>query len=978
MYIFETVVIRFGLRWNSRRPGDPFRYLYQLLVFLFLTTWHLNGYTQFYEYGQDRGTIRWNQFDSEHYRMIYPSGLDSLAMEFADKLEYYYPHQAAVLDHEHGLMPVVFHNESSFSNGVFVWAPRRLEVFTNPDPNGYPQDWMTQLALHEGRHAVQVSKLNQGLGRALSFIAGEQAVGAITGFLPLWYLEGDAVDAETRFSYTGRGRLPSFEMGMKALLIEKEQRYSFSKALLGSYRDYTPDHYKLGYLMVRYGRRTYGNSFWNDMEDYVARKPYLLAPTYFSMKNYGVRSKQELYNSALDFYEEHWRETHKSRVPDSTRRWSDASDKAYTNYRFPQPAGDTAIIALKTGVDQIPEFIVVGNRGDERRIFRPGFMNSGRFSYHEGLLAWDERVPDVRWSNRNFSVIRLFDMEQKQVRNLGRKTRYYAPAISGSGNRIAVIEQRDDHTFHLVILDLKGRIVRTVGSPEGMFIQHPEWMAEDEAVVVTVNGHDGESLYQYSFRDETWSPLFHAGYHNISFPVVEGDHIYFNSTFSGIDNIYRYSLVDESLLRVTSAAFGAFEPSVSGKQLFFSDYHADGYRAVSKPLSPGNFRKVNPSGFPEEQLDAQPTQREQEIIDGAADAPAGEYSPRPYKKMINAINIHSWLPLYFDYMNPEAALTPEYFPVRAGATILTQNLLSTVTGLVGYEYRNKMHFLHTGLRLKGRLPVFDISLNYGGPPQVYSINHSVPEPPLPGRLTFITNSHIPLQLNTGKYITYIQPLVSYMYTSDIYPNIEQTDYETGNHILYYRLFMSSYLRMGRRDIIPRLGFSAYAGYKHAPFNSHNFGSQGVAGLTLYLPGLLKHQSVRLRLISQGHDPERYLFGNEMPMPRGYKNIAGMEMQLWSADYHFPIVCPDLNIESVVYLKRVRGNLWIDYLKGKQVLVENGFPRWQDRNYTSYGADLLFDFHLLRFFMPLSMGPRVTYLPLTGACVPEFLFTIDLN
>jgi hypothetical protein len=36
---------------------------------------------------------------------------------------------------------------------------------------------------------------------------------------------------------------------------------------------------------------------------------------------------------------------------------------------------------------------------------------------------------------------------------------------------------------------------------------------------------------------------------------------------------------------------------------------------------------------------------------------------------------------------------------------------------------------------------------------------------------------------------------------------------------------SSYLRMGQKDVLPRLGFSALAGYRHAPFNGHNFGDQ---------------------------------------------------------------------------------------------------------------------------------------------------------
>jgi len=158
---------------------------------------------QFYEYGQDAGTLKWEQFKTPNYKVIYPRGLDSLAGAFANRLEYFYPYQGETLDHKHSQMPVIIHNESSFSNGVFVWAPKRLEIFTNPDPNGYHQDWLTQLALHEGRHAFQIDKLNQGFTRGLYFLGGEQMVGAMAVFLPQWYLEGVAVDAETRLSNTG-------------------------------------------------------------------------------------------------------------------------------------------------------------------------------------------------------------------------------------------------------------------------------------------------------------------------------------------------------------------------------------------------------------------------------------------------------------------------------------------------------------------------------------------------------------------------------------------------------------------------------------------------------------------------------------------------------------------------------------------------------------------------------------------------------
>jgi len=952
------------------------RHLLNLLIATILLFTLVPGlHAQFYEYGQDRGTIRWNSFSSDHYKFIYPRGLDSLAMDFADKMEYYYPYQAEVLDHRHSTIPVIFHNEASFSNGVFVWAPKRLEVFTNPDPNGYPQDWMTELALHEGRHAFQVSKLNQGVARALSLLVGEQSVGAFTGFLPMWYLEGDAVDAETRFSYSGRGRLPEFEMGMKSILLENDQPYNFSKALLGSYKDHVPNHYELGYLMVRYGRRTYGDSFWTDMENYAARRPYLVVPTWFSMKKYGVRSKYALYESTMELYGAHWEESFRERMVSEPARVSVARNRHYTNYRFPQWMNDSMVIALKTGLDQIPEFVSIDPMGEEKRIFRPGIMNSGRFSYSNGLMVWDEWVPDIRWSNRNFSVLRLLDLSDGSVQYLGYQTRYYSPVLSGDGSRIAATEQRTDHSFRLVILDLEGNVLHSARSPGNMFIQHPAWMEQDSAVVVIAADDKGKTLYKYSPGRGQWEKLFYSGFDDMLYPEAGPDGIYFSATFAGINDIYRLGTGDQYPQKLTSVAFGAFDPNLdsTGKKLLLSDYHSQGYRAAAIDLDTVHPLMVTEAVVSTEQIDAVPTPREREIIEGAAEMERGVYEPRPYMKLSHVINIHSWLPLYFDYLDPEAALTPEQLPVSPGVTLLSQNLLSTAVGMLGYEYREGMHHIHSGLRLKGRYPVLDLRADYGGLPTVYKMDPSDDVPVSPNRLTFSSHAYMPLRLNTGKYITYLQPLAGYFYSSDLFPNEQGTGYERGSHRFLYRFYASTYLRKSKMDILPRLGLTVNAGYRNAPFNAHNFGSLKVAGATVYLPGPLRHQTFKLRYTLQMQDPERYLFGNDIALPRGYKDLVGLDMKFYSADYTFPVMYPDLNIEPLVYIKRIRGNIWGDYLVGKDMLITDPVPSLQDRNYLSVGADLLFDLHFLRIFTEFSMGIRVSYLPENGDLVPEFLF-----
>ena len=41
---------------------------------------------QFYEYGQDAGKLRWNQFETPNYKVIFPRGVDSLAQAFANRI----------------------------------------------------------------------------------------------------------------------------------------------------------------------------------------------------------------------------------------------------------------------------------------------------------------------------------------------------------------------------------------------------------------------------------------------------------------------------------------------------------------------------------------------------------------------------------------------------------------------------------------------------------------------------------------------------------------------------------------------------------------------------------------------------------------------------------------------------------------------------------------------------------------------------
>ena len=398
-----------------------------LLVYL---AWAWIGHAQYYSGGEDPANIKWNQINTGHFKVIYPREFRSEAQRTTYLLEYYYDQNSDYLSHRPGKIPVVLHNRSVRSNGFVAWAPKRMELVTTPPADNYPQDYIEQLVLHEFRHVVQVDKMKQGITRGLTWILGEQAQGAVTGLVPFWYLEGNAVDAETKLSLAGRGRLPSFEKEIKALLLEKNTIYPYEKAFYGSYKDFVPTHYHYGYQMAAFGRTRYGDSLWSHMEDYTARKPYTLYPFYFGLKKYAASSRKKLYHETLDTLKLHWSQAARERTYTPFTAINNTEKKHYTSYRFPRYLNDSLIFAEKSGVDIISRFVAIDSEGKETRIHTPGFSLQDNITCAGNLIAWTEVINDPRWERQSYSVIKTWDREKKVEKLLMPGSRYQSPDLS--------------------------------------------------------------------------------------------------------------------------------------------------------------------------------------------------------------------------------------------------------------------------------------------------------------------------------------------------------------------------------------------------------------------------------------------------------------------------------------------------------------------------------------------------------------------
>ncbi len=942
-------------------------------IYLFLI-YFSGGYAQFYSTGQDPYSTVWEQIKTENFRIIYPKDFYREANRLANIMDYSYEFTAQSLDKKPGKISVILHNSSVMSNGYVSWAPKRMEFVTTPPRDCYAQDWLEQLALHELRHVVQVDKLNQGFTRFLTVIFGQQATGAMLGYLPLWFMEGDAVVSETAFSSSGRGRLPSFEMKLRAFFTEDDRKITYDRLYLGSYKDYIPDHYQSGYHMVAYSRINYDTKFYSRVLDNVARKPFMISPFYLGMKKYYNLSKVKLFRETFDTLKCKWNEQINNTDYTDYKFLSENESKYYTSYRYPQLINDTTLIVIKSGIEQIDQFVTITRKGYEKVIHTPGHLSSGRISFNGNKLVWDEIIQDPRWEQRNYSVIKIYDLKSGREKQLTKRSRYFSPSVSNDGTKIVVIEIDNQNKYFLTIINSdNGNVEKRTRSESDEFLQFPSWTRDGKITVISVD-NKGKNIRQYDPVGQKWNTVFFSEYIEISQPVEWNNYILFRGGFNGVDNIYAASTKLKNVYQVTSSRYGAFDPwvSVNRNDLIYADYSSNGYKAVYAPIDTGQWISLPDVTDNSVKWYDQLAKQEGKNIQ-TSDIPDFTYKAEQYYRLTNLFNFHSWYPFYVDIDFGDFNISD--LPVSPGITILSQNKLSTAISSIGYAYENEEHYLYPKITYAGFYPVIEFSARLGGPAVYLRLNEHI-DPPvdMSYNKNFYVKTYLPLKYSNNRYTKLIRPQIEYEYNTLYYFD---GGYKNGISRFHYKLGLYRYLKMSSRDIEYKWGQTVGFAFTHSP-SSTLFGSLVSVNSRLYFPGLLRNHSLRLYGGLQKQNPEKFLYSiNRVLMPRGYPNYYSEKFWKVTLDYSFPLMYPDISIGPVIYIKRIKLNLFYDHAYGHKV-IENLEPEidYYTGIYKSFGAELTSDLNIIRFIYPFEAGIRCSYLPAKNSMYLEFLLSVN--
>ena len=950
-----------------------------ILLIVVLFSWTQTVAGQYYETGQDPASIKWMHVKTGRFDVIFPEKYGKAGIDFASYLDESNVRLTSLFPDRKFRIPVVIHNYSTLSNGYVAWAPKRIEIYPTPEQNALPGDQYRLLALHELAHVHQMEALNAGFSNIMSVFFGQQFTGVVSSLLPLWFLEGNAVVAESVLTASGRGRSASFQRQMKALVTENRY-YRYDKIINGSFRDYIPDHYQTGYQMTAWAMLKYDRDIWNKVLKKTGTEPFTINPVNLSLRDNARLTKKRLYSETSDTLRKIWIEElsgnhidYEGLNPDKKRE--------YINYYSPVFAGSDSIIAIKTSLYSTPAFVLIDPSGKEEKVIhRPGYMYPWFISCGGGKIVWVENRPDPRWRNRDYSIIRMLDLKSGSAKTLSHRSRYLSASISPDGKVISAVENTADNINNLVLIDaVTGEVRELIPSPGNAYIQRPQWSENGREITVIYLTDDGEGIMSLTPGQKEWKTLIKPGRDDLQSCYLRNDSLFYVSSYSGTDNIYLQTPKKE-IRQLTSSRFGTTDVDVRANKIIFSDYTSRG-NEICTTVTGEDFNS-NPdqsnSSYLINRLD------KQSGPDPDISSPPPSYLAKPYIKWQHLFRFHSWMPFYADL----EIIQSDPLAIRPGFTIMSQNSLSSLISTLGYEYsEDKKHVFHSKVTWQGQYPVIQSRVDYGYTPDVYGTPAAVS----PG-IRFQNEISLPLTFSTGRFTRFLRPSLIVEYLNDIYPR-ETRVYDYTQTDLKGRLIFSNYSRSSHRDIYPRWAQTLDLNYVGSAFDRDLFGSTAFVKTTFYFPGLLRNNSIRIRIEAEKQEQAKFLFGNRVSFPRGfdrfnspegYGNIVSRELIYTSVDYFFPIAYPDFNLSSLLYLKRIRSGLFYDYASGtgnRYINPPGSNPPMDYHNYNetfeSFGIELLADFHLLRIPFMISGGLQSAWKDFGSAPVINVLFNIDL-
>lgn len=918
-----------------------------VLIFAFLS-----GCCHAQYFGGNPSSLKWYQVNTPAARVIFPMGLDSQANRIANVVKLLGDKTAVTIGGKQRKWNIVLQNQTTFPNAYVRMAPVMSEMYMTPSQDNFSNGsirWDDNLIIHEDRHIQQLSNFNKGFTKVFSFFLGQEGQLLANGMtVPDYFFEGDAVWQETMVSSHGRGRLPSFFNDFKSLWLDN-RKYSWMKLRSGSYRDFTPDHYKLGYLLTAYGYEKYGEAFWKNVTKDAVMFRGVFYPFNRAIERYSGKPYRVFREDAMNYFKE--RSFPRQVIAAQVLNYlTPVVKNNVVNYQFPYYVSDDSILVAKSSYRQINAFYLLAG-GKEKKLLVRDLVLDIYYSYRNGKIVYSAYRSDPRWGNRDYSVIKLVDIYTGVQQQITSGSKYFSPDINEAGTEILAVRVNADGTNHLCRLNaVNGELVQKIPNPRNYFFTQTRYIDANTAVSAARNPEGNMVLAKIDLTTGAIDNLTPFSFNVLGYPFVRGDMVYFSAMHKDADKVFAVNLTTKKIYQVTNNVNGVYHPAVNSKgEMLVSAFTSSGYRlarsgaAPWKEISPLDFIASNSSYEPDSLqkmtgvgiLYARSDSSFEQTRTGSTKNPVTRY-----RKSFRLFNFHSWRPVIDD---------PEF-----GYAVYSDNVLSSFSNVLRYTYNrsDKSHTIGFSGIYAGWFPVLSLGAEE-------SFNRTLDT--AVGRSVSFNSAKlnagisVPLRFVGGRTNKFLHTGVDYVIEQYYYRGVGKNVF-TNNSIKYIHAFLrfSNVSQQARQHINPRWAQSVSLNYRDAFnfSNSHKF----VANGSFYFPGIFVNHSLVIDAAWQKRDSLPDLFSKNFSYARGYEALSTRRMYKLGVNYHFPIAYPDWGFANIIFFQRIRANAFYDHTNAR-ARVNGLLTEIKNR---STGGEIYFDTRIWNSF-PLSFGLRFSHL-----------------
>lgn len=515
--------------------------------------------------------LEWKTLRSAHFDLVFDARHHEVALLYLDRLERARRKLVPLWPEFPGRLTVVLNDRTDLTNGYATALPYAHVVIFPVLPG--PQesiseygDWAEEIAIHELTHILSF-ETRRGGARFLASIFGNIITPNL--LLPRWWLEGVAVDSETRLSSHGRLR-SSYQDATLRALASSSRWNDFSLAEINEFQIPT----------WPYGARPYlfGSLLWSEMialkgekmigdlhHAFGGRVPYFLSgPVRERFDGQDLprlfrRAKDSIARAVAD-----QERTLKSVPLSETAPFRDPDFKETLTPRISPDGLKMAFLARDNTLKRSIQVLMRPGRdvpfapehrvrsfGQKEEVTTPAGPEIGlprgsgdappggtinRISWMPDSSAFVFDLVSEKDMFSDVSDLWIFSLPSGKGERLSRDLRAREPEVSPDGKRVAFV-QLEGGRSSLAVFDLESKKVSVPFRPALLSrVAWPAWLDEDR-ILFTLREKGGEKLMIARLSTATAEPA-PLSLRESTLPFTRNGKVHFISQENGVRNLY--------------------------------------------------------------------------------------------------------------------------------------------------------------------------------------------------------------------------------------------------------------------------------------------------------------------------------------------------------------------------------------------------------------------------------------------------------